>query len=429
MRRVRKIDPGDRCGRVARGVSILASSGRGVMAMVARLGRSFERRALPSWLRFLPLCALVAAVLPGEVRAHVRRADGHIVPADFFGIHVHDWVALSRLPASMPLWRAWDARVTWPDLEPTPGTWQADRLASLVHAARQKRARLILPLAMVPPWASGGPRLSNAYGPGRGGPVANLAAWDRYVTRMAEVAAREGADLELWNEPDLPDFCQMSPEDLAALARRTRRVLNEAWPRVRLVGPAVTLRHGMPWLSRFLVAGGGEALDALTIHAYVTPDGPEALWPALDGLQALLRRLGAEMKPIWCTEVGWRIASDEYVVAPLERTSFARVLSDREATDVLQKTCLTLAARGVARVCWYSWDHRDMGLAEAGSGAPKAVGQAWLRLASWLPGKRIALVKDSSDTAWTFRIGDAKGLSREVLWRPGEVLRGLDPIQ
>ena len=384
-------------------------------------------RRLPSGAGIiLPLVmfGLVVRSLPALAAETTFRS----IPGDFMGIHVHDWLAPGHMPSRVPLWRAWDARVTWPDLEPAKGVWQPARLEALVRAARSRGTRLILPLALTPTWASGMPATPNAYGLGRGGPVADVEAWGRYVARIAEVARHEGADLELWNEPDLPDFSRISPEEMASLARRTRQVLDRVWPQGRLVGPAVTLRHGLPWLARYLAAGGASPLSALTVHAYVTPDGPEALWPALDALRAVLRRTGADTLPLWCTEIGWRIEASGRTVLPQAGTSFARVLSEREAVDYLRKSVFTLAASGFSRVCWYAWDNRDMGLASVKSGSPKAAGDAWLQLAAWLPGKRIGVARGPSGLSWQFLVRETRGGTRAFVWTAGQEMPGFDPL-
>src|SRR5439155_20061230 len=46
------------------------------------------------------------------------------VPREYWGLHIHRAGALGSWPAAFGAWRLWDARVAWPNLEPSPGQWR-----------------------------------------------------------------------------------------------------------------------------------------------------------------------------------------------------------------------------------------------------------------------------------------------------------------
>src|SRR5258707_10027524 len=66
------------------------------------------------------------------------------IPPSFFGMHIHHMVRPNgNAPPTpwpnltVPGWRLWDARVTWPDLEPAKGKWNFDTLDKSLNLAER----------------------------------------------------------------------------------------------------------------------------------------------------------------------------------------------------------------------------------------------------------------------------------------------------
>jgi hypothetical protein len=79
-------------------------------------------------------------------------------------------------------------------------------------------------------------------------------------------------------------------------------------PKLKVLGPGtVTINpHLQPWLEDFFKAGGGKSIDAFSFHAYNCINGDQALArTALDSLQALLKKYGADKLEKWQTEQGF----------------------------------------------------------------------------------------------------------------------------
>ena len=81
---------------------------------------------------------------------------------------------------------------------------------------------------------------------------------------------------------------------------------------LKVIGPGtVSVVPGMlPWIEDFLKAGGGDAIDGFSFHAYNNVNGD--LWLArtsLDSLNALLAKYGQDKKEKWQTEQGYFAAT------------------------------------------------------------------------------------------------------------------------
>src|SRR5579864_2506756 len=61
------------------------------------------------------------------------------IPPTLFGMHIHRAGSTTPWPTvPVPARRLWDARVTWPDLEPTKGQWRFTALDYSVSMSEQQ---------------------------------------------------------------------------------------------------------------------------------------------------------------------------------------------------------------------------------------------------------------------------------------------------
>lgn len=113
----------------------------------------------------------------------------------------------------------------------------------------------------------------------------NECDWEKYGAEFLEYVKRrihawkgKVRGVELFNEPHLyrlrkgPDAgkATMPPEKLAKIYRAVYPVIKEIDPAMMVMGPCCQLTEP-GYAQRFVKAGGGEAIDAVTFHAY-TPD-------------------------------------------------------------------------------------------------------------------------------------------------------------
>lgn len=135
--------------------------------------------------------------------------------------------------------------------------------------------------------------------------------WDRVIGAAVSVARLyPSADIQLWNEPDLPVFSDAfgaySGLPMRERGRLYGEMLRRAYPRIKAVNPrALVVTGGLAsggTEMRDFIAGMGDApYDVLAIHTYGLP----VLQPAREKL-AVARRLTD--RPLWITEFGLEAA-------------------------------------------------------------------------------------------------------------------------
>ena len=121
------------------------------------------------WRRRLAALALLCTTAAFALQAQAARADTVHVPRAFFGLHDGSLQAYDTLTYGSL--RLWDAGVTWPDVETSPGVYDWSRLDTYVRAAQEHGVEVTLVLAMTPTF----------YGPAATLPPTDLTAYADYV--------------------------------------------------------------------------------------------------------------------------------------------------------------------------------------------------------------------------------------------------------
>lgn len=132
---------------------------------------------------------------------------------------------------------------------------------------------------------------------------------------FAEAAARHfagrGVRWEIWNEPDGTTFWLPTPNanEYAALAK-------SVLPRVRAGDPAGLITTGglgmfdRDFFPPMLAAGAANGYDAVAVHTYWMPGGPEEVFNQLTWWQSVKNQYGVGALPDWMTEFGYDINGD-----------------------------------------------------------------------------------------------------------------------
>ena len=109
--------------------------------------------------------------------------DPAAISREFFGVHDHD--PLSWPDAPVGSLRAWDAGVTWREIETAPGVFDFSRLDAIVETAKANDSDVLLVLGQTPAFHAKDPASESFYGEGASSPP-RLGAWKRYVHEVAE---------------------------------------------------------------------------------------------------------------------------------------------------------------------------------------------------------------------------------------------------
>jgi hypothetical protein len=183
-----------------------------------------------------------------------------------------------------------------------------------------------------------------------------LDAWSAAVEKL--VARQKQAGIrtwEIWNEPNITAFwaTEPNPEDYAKLLSASYKAIKRVDPQATVLGCSLAGPNGPLWRKPFefveavLKCGGGQAMDAISIHPYRQPRAPEesGYVEDLQAISDLTAKYGRRL-PMWITEVGW----------PTDPSGS----SESRSAQLLVRSHALALAHGVQNIAWY--DYRDDGL-------------------------------------------------------------------
>ena len=336
--------------------------------------------------------------------------------------------------------RLWDARVTWREIETSPGVYDWRLLDSYVRAAQQHHAEVTLVLAMTPSFYGPAPTLAPRL-------MSHYRDFVRAVMlRYRSFDGHRGiAAYQVWNEGNVSWSWTGTPQSLARITRSVWRIHQQVDPHATIVAPsfAVRLLSQRRWLSAYESQRvGGHPVrryydaNALSLYPKVRydarPGGPEDAMRMLALAKQRLARAGVPRStPLWATEVNYGVTG---------RATAATPISERRQVANVIRTYVLGAARGLARMFWYRYDWGPLSPAKGGgtlgntllsvpdcpavitpAGAALATAERWLR--GRLVGRhgRQPCARDRRGT-YTCVVRYAGGV-RRILWNPDRSVR------
>lgn len=348
----------------------------------------------------------------GTNTPQVKSAPSTVVPANYFGMHIHHATAGTPWPVvPFGTWRLWDARVAWMDLEPGRGRWDFSKLDALVALAGQHHVDVIMPLALTPQWASARPNEACPYGGGGcAAEPASMQDWTNYVDTVVTRYKGQIGYYEIWNEVNTKAFWTGTPAQIVALEQAAYTEIKRIDPAAKVISPSITTNIGLSYLQSLLDLGVANSADIISYHLYVTPGKPEDIAPLAASVAALLKQYGVD-KPLWNTETGW--------LAP---STFG---SDDQAAAFVVRALLIARSAGVERFLWYAWDNHGVvtiPMTEADSATPTRAALAFANLQKWLVGNTLTACSADANDVWSCNLQFAGGEQGRILWHPGSTV-------
>jgi hypothetical protein len=340
------------------------------------------------------------------------------VQSTFFGTHDHDPVA-SWPNGPVGSLRAWDAGVTWREIETSPGKYDFSRLDAMVDTAEQHDSDVLLVLGQTPTFHATDPAAESFYGEGASSPP-KMSAWKAYVRAVAERYAGRPVVLQVWNEANVSGFWSGTQQQMADLTKAAHDVLDSITPRPMLVAPALVTRLSSQraWIDGFFASSVdgtpvADFVDVVSLQLYPDAKGtPETSMELLAAMRTLLTK-HAVQKPIWNTEINYGLTGLEVDPAGV----------DEQQSNVVQ-TYLLNAANGVERVYWYGWDQQsivDTLLTDPDTGALTPAGRAYRTVSRWMLGSTMQGCDQDSEGTWTCTLDSPEG-KRTVYWNSQKVV-------
>lgn len=327
----------------------------------------------------------------------VGAAEGwHDVPRHFLGIHLNKLGRHNNWPSFDPgVVRMWGTATTWGELHDRTSRvdWRGahgTRLDYFVRHTHQRgrNASVMMTLGMTPVWASAkgdnGACARSSFGERSCMPPADLSTWRAFVRELAERYPDERIDFwEIWNEADVPTHWLGSPQLMVELTRIAREEIRRVNPKAMLIGPNVTA-NGLRFLNDFLVHGGGQYVDGLSIHVYLGLGSKQAM-SRLRNARQMMRGHGLDL-PIWNTESNTACIDD---ADPSVHKQAGACDRRREAT--VMQAVLLHAAQGFENFTFYTWEGAELeingvGLVQADFRTRTQLGRLYDDLARMLRG-------------------------------------------
>lgn len=253
----------------------------------------------------------------------------------------------------------------WKTVEPVQGEYAAWALAKYdksIDLAHSVGLDVLLTIQDSPEWANNGrSKQSSPKDPND---------FAKFARSMAERYSGKVSAIEVWNEPNNPDFFVAQQEGREAEEYvKMLRATHEAVEGSRVGNKMAVVAGGSQyvddrWWDALLRGGACSSTDAITVNPYQLPsdagpdrpdDGVGSL-RHLDVLEAVLDANGCSDKSIWFTEFGWSTHGESPASKPWARG----------VTEDAQAAYLTTTLRivkdeypRVDRVYWYNL--RDRG--------------------------------------------------------------------
>ncbi|HEX3932552.1 MAG TPA: hypothetical protein VHW64_17790 [Nocardioides sp.] len=371
-------------------------------------------------------------------QVHKKKVRKVKVARTLFG--VHDRYLTSLTHSSTGSIRLWDAGTTWPDIEPTQGTFDWQPLDDAVTAAHANHTQVTLVLGVSPSYAAA----STIDAP-------NIAMYKAYLKAVMQRYSAKNwgyrgiAAYQVWNEVNIKTFWSGTTAQLDDLTKAAYDVRNQVDKGALLVAPAMVTRLGFEQkgIGTFYSSKVSSThkpvwryVDAISLNLYppqtVALKGGGTRFSTPEDTMVLLktvRRLLAKAKvpsslPIWNTEVNYGIGSG---------VAATPISDSRQVANVI-RTYLLNAAAGVKRVDWYAWDMGQLpgggtlgntlltDPADRAGGVLTPAGRAFARVESWMKGTLIGTrtkqpcIADRNGT-YTCEVKYRHGVGR-VYWNP-----------
>lgn len=303
------------------------------------------------------------------------------------GLHIHRPTQAPWPEFSFDGWRLLDSGVSWKAIQPTPLTFDFNRLDLWVNIAQAKQVDLSYVFYAPPPWASSRPNEPGANGLGTAAEPANIEDWRNYVRRVVTRYKGRIQYYEVWNEPNWKNFYTGSWTNLSTLVKEASLIIREVDPDAKIILPGLASEHGLSVIDDFLATGVGKYVDIIGYHFYTGHRPPEVLFEMVKKLKRSLNNAGLSQKPIWNTEFGWLIEGHNRRIDPAA-VGFAKgdpIYSESTASSFIARAYIILTSLGIKRSYYYAWDNDSMGIFDQKSNATKkTLATALSNLSKWL---------------------------------------------
>ena len=283
------------------------------------------------------------------------------VPASLVGLHIEGAEAGVWASAPFGALRVWDNGTGWSQIEVEPGVFKWDNLEGVLENAESKGMDdILLVLGTTPKWNAGDLGPDDYPQPGAASPPKDVKAWDAWVTEVVTRYKGRISAYQIWNEANLKNFWNGTPEQMADLTKRAYDIIKAIDPEALVVSASPSTRLTAPFEKFFpayldALAAANWPIDVVAIHTYPTADGdPVARGAVIAKVQDYLTKAGAPDLPLWDTELNYGLAGP----GDLPRQE----ITGAKAAGWIVRTYIDDLRYGVERSYWYIWTQKPYDL-------------------------------------------------------------------
>jgi polysaccharide biosynthesis protein PslG len=267
--------------------------------------------------------------------------------------------------------------IDWSAVQPAnASTYDWTGYDKVIDAAKAHNLHVLAVVAYAPAWA----RQASCAGDSKCAPAGST-AYATFARAAAQRYAAKGVKTwEIWNEPNIHNFWQPTPNaaSYTALLKSADQAIKAADPAATVLtaglAPAEDAGGNIPartFLSGMYAAGAHGSFDALAFHPYSYPAPADIVyswsaWSQMADLNTNLRTImqanGDNDKEIWITEVGAPTGGEDITATP---ANFRYNLSSDHVDEALQATIAEQAVNAVKSYPWagpmFWYSYQDLG--------------------------------------------------------------------
>jgi hypothetical protein len=337
------------------------------------------------------------------------------------GMHVEGVEAGAWPSAPFGALRLWDNGTAWSQIETKPGVYKWDNLEGALENAQAKgMTDVLMVLGTTPEWNAETVNPDDYPQPGAASPPKDLKAWDTWVTEVAMRYKGRITSYQIWNEANLKNFWNGTPEQMADLTKRAYDIIKKIDPEALVVSASPSTRLTASFTKFFpaylkALAAKGWPIDVVGIHTYPEASGdPVARGVVIKATQDALAAAGAPKDiPLWDTELNYGLAGPGPDKPRVEITG-------AKAAGWVVRTYIDDLRYGVGRSYWYIWTQKPYDLLGIQAYPGSDAEQGFFALENWIFGASFDGCTTNGDAVTCNFSKD--GISSIVAWaEKGEV--------
>jgi GH35 family endo-1,4-beta-xylanase len=285
------------------------------------------------------------------------------VQPSLVGMHVEGAEAGAWPSAPFGALRLWDNGTAWSQIETQPGVYKWDNLEGILENAQSKGMKdVLMVLGTTPEWNAETVGKDDYPQPGAASPPKDLKAWDTWVTEVATRYKGRITSYQIWNEANLKNFWNGTPEQMADLTKRAYDIIKKIDPKALVVSASPSTRLTASFNKFFpaylaALKTKGWPIDVVAIHTYPSADGdPAGRGAVIAAVRDELKKAGAPANlPLWDTELNYGLAGPGPAKPKQE-------IKGAKAAGWIVRTYIDDLRYDVGRSYWYIWTQKPYDL-------------------------------------------------------------------